>query len=135
MNQEHATDHDDTDLDSAREDVARAEERLSSSWRAAKVAGEASVGRAMSVARPLLIGAAVVGGIALLVSSLTRRGQRSARHLTIPSEPSLLAEMTRAAGLALASAAARRLADRFLSTRTLPGANSSDGGLSAKEAR
>jgi hypothetical protein len=106
-----------SDLDAARRDVERAEARLSNRWRAAKVAGEKSVGRAMSFAKPVLIGAAVVGGITLLVTSLTRRGRGSVRRASPPTGPSLLSEVVRAAALALASAAARRVADRYL---TLP---------------
>jgi hypothetical protein len=103
-----------TDLDAARRDVARAEARLSNRWRAAKVAGEKTMGRAMTLAKPVLIGTAVVGGVALLVSSLSRRRRGSVRRTSIPSGPSLLSEVARAAALALASTAARRLADRYL---------------------
>jgi hypothetical protein len=113
MNDESSTLHN-TDLDAARHDVERAEARLSSRWRAAKVAGEKSVGRAMSLARPVLIGAAVIGGVALLVSSLRRGRRPSARHYSVPTGPSLAADVARAVALALASTAARRLAERYL---------------------
>jgi hypothetical protein len=115
-----------TDLDAARRDVARAEARLSNRWRAAKVAGERSMGRALSLAKPVLIGAAVVGGVVFLVTSLSRRGRGSVRRTAIPTGPSLLSEVARAAALALASTAARRLADRYL-VLPLP----ADGGISA----
>jgi hypothetical protein len=117
MNDEFSPALQDTDLDAARHDVERAEARLSSRWRAAKVAGEKSVGRAMSLARPVLIGAAVIGGIALIVSSLTRRGRGSSRRYS-PTGPSLAADVARAAALALASTAARRLAERYLAVPT-----------------
>lgn len=112
MNEESPQEH--NDLDAARRDVARAEARLSSRWRAAKVAGQKTMGRAMTLAKPVLIGAAVVGGVALLVSSLSRRRRGSVRHSSIPSGPSLVSEVARAAALALASTAARRLAERYL---------------------
>lgn len=118
MNDETSPAPNDTDLDTARHDVERAEARLSSRWRAAKVAGEKSVGRAMSLARPVLIGAAVIGGIALIVSSLTRRGRGSSRRYSMPTGPSLAADVARAAALALASTAARRLAERYLAVPT-----------------
>jgi hypothetical protein len=109
-----------TDLDAARRDVARAEARLSNRWRAAKVAGEKSVGRAMSFAKPMLVGAAVAGGIALLVTSLSRRGRSSVRRTSVPTGPSLVSEVMRAAALALASAAARKVADRYLAVPGRP---------------
>jgi hypothetical protein len=119
MNEQHQNDHDET-IHAARENVARAEARLSNRWRAAKVAGEKTVGRAMTVARPVVIGAVVVGGVVWLVTALSRRGRSSPRRFSAPAEPrSLVSEMTRAAALALASAAARHLADRYL---TLPAA-------------
>jgi hypothetical protein len=116
-----------TDLDAARRDVARAEARLSNRWRAAKVAGEKSVGRAMSFAKPVLIGAAVVGGIALLVTSLSRRSRPIVRRVSVPTGPSLLSEVARAAALALASAAARRVAERYLVVPVRP-----DGGVAGR---
>jgi hypothetical protein len=118
-----------TDLDAARRDVARAEERLSSRWRAAKVAGEKSVGRALSVARPVLIGAAVVGGVVWIVSSVVGKRRGRYRYGAPPTRSSLLGEMTRAAALALASAAAHRVADHYLA---VPGSRESLQGLPSK---
>jgi hypothetical protein len=115
MNHESPTTPDDnTDLDAARRDVARAEARLSNRWRAAKVAGEKSVGRVLSVARPVIIGVAVVGGVAWLVSRLMG-GPRPRRRYAAPpaTGPSLAGEIARAAAIALASTAARRLAERY----------------------
>jgi hypothetical protein len=113
---EHQQDQHDESLHAAREDVARAEARLSNRWRAAKVAGEKSVGRAMTVVRPVVVGVAVAGGLIWLVSAITRRGRTTPRRFSALAEPpSLLSEMTRAAALALASAGARHLADRYLS--------------------
>lgn len=112
----------DTDIDSAREDVARAEARLSNRWRAAKAASEQTLGRAMSLAKPVLIGAAVVGGVVLLVTSLSHRGRPRVRRISVPTEPpSVLKEAMRAAALALASAAARHVAGRYLALPAVAG--------------
>ncbi len=113
-----------TELDAARRDVARAEARLSSRWRAAKAAGEQSVGRALSVARPLLIGAVVVGGVTWVVTALVRGRRRGPRRSSGPVESSILKEMARAAALALASAAARRVAEHYIA---LPGQTAASG--------
>jgi hypothetical protein len=105
--------HEPTDLDAARRDVEQAGERLSSRWRAAKVAGERSVSKALSVGRPVIVGVVLVGGAAWLVSSLMRSKRRGFRAPPA-TERSVVAEMARAAALALASTAARRLAERYL---------------------
>jgi len=134
MNQEPPIPSEDpTDLDAARRDVARAEARLSHRWRAAKVAGEKSVGRALSVARPVIIGVAVVGGVVWLVSRLTG-GSRSRRRYAAPSGPSLAGDLVRTAALAVASTAARRLAERYLAVPDSSEAGLTSRGLSAKAA-
>jgi hypothetical protein len=123
-----------TDLDTARRDVARAEARLSNRWRAAKVAGEKSVGRALSVARPVLIGVAAVGGMVWLVSRLTGGSRSRPRRYAAPTGPSLLGDMARAAALAFASTAARRLAETYLHVPGPSEAAARSGSLSAKAA-
>ncbi len=128
------TSDDTTDLDSARRDVARAEERLSSRWRAAKVAGEKSVGRALSVARPVLIGVGVVGGVAWLVSRFVGGSRPKRRYAAPATGPSLVGEMARAAALALASTAARRLAEKYLAVPGSSEALHGPRGLSTKAA-
>lgn len=120
MNDDPTTAEEPNDVDSARRNVARAEARLSNRWRAAKLAGEKTVDKAFSVGRPVLIGAVAVGGVAWLVSTLTHRGRAKVRRASAPTEPSLLGEVARAAALALASTAARRLAERWFDGASLP---------------
>jgi hypothetical protein len=104
--------HQDDDLEQARRDVTRAERALSHRLHEATELGGATLRRAVSVTRPVLIGVAVVGGVVWLVSML-RRGRRQSRW-TPPSQRSLLAEATRAAALSIASIAARRFAEHYL---------------------
>lgn len=101
------------EFDAAKLEVARAERALSQSLHEASDAGVATIKRAAVVARPVLLGAAAVVGIVWIVRSI--RGARQSGWRRPPrSERSVLAEVTRAAALSLASAAARRLADRLL---------------------
>ena len=105
------------DVDAAKLEVARAERALADSLHDASDAGLATLERAVVVARPLLIGAAAVVGITWIVRSI-RRARQPAWRRPPPSERSVLAEIARAAALSLASTAARRLADRYLSEPT-----------------
>jgi hypothetical protein len=135
MNDQSTTTRETDDLDTAREDVARAEERLSNRWRAAKVAGERTMGRAMSLARPVAVGAAIVGGVALIVRAVARRRRPRPWRATAPAgPPSLMSEMTRAAALALASAAARHLDNRYLAVPAVAGSLSAEEKLVSKVA-
>jgi hypothetical protein len=109
-----------SELDRAQRDVARAEAALSERLHEATALGEATVKRAFSAAKPILIGAAVVGGVVWLVSMMRRprRGPMASR------ERGVGAEVFRAAALSLASVAARRVAERYLtlpeSTQSIP---------------
>jgi hypothetical protein len=75
----------------------------------AGVVGHATVERARSVVRPLLLGAVATVGIVWLVSAL-RRPSRRAFVRPEPSRPSVVNEVIRAASLSLATLAARRIA-------------------------
>lgn len=99
---------------SAREqEVARADSEFSTSIQRASEAGKATVERALVALRPVLIGAAVLAGGALVVALI--RGKKARISVFAPHhEPSQWSALARAAALALASAAGRRLADRWL---------------------
>lgn len=105
------------DVDAAKLEVARAERALAESLHDASDAGIATLERAVVVARPLLLGALAVLGVAVIVRSI-RRTRQPAWRRPPPSERSVFAEVARAAALSLASTAARRLADRYLSDPT-----------------
>jgi hypothetical protein len=109
-----------SELDRAEREVAKAEAVLSERLHEATALGEATVKRAFSAAKPILIGAAVVGGVVWLVSMM-RRPRRSSMG---SRERSVGAEIFRAAALSLASVAARRVAERYLSlpesTQSIP---------------
>jgi len=100
------------DVDDAKHEVARAERALSRSLHDASAAGRATMERAVSLAKPLLVGVAVVAGIVWLVKRARRA--RKPVWLKQPSERSVLAEAARAATLSLASAGARKLAEHWL---------------------
>ncbi len=104
-----------TDLDRAELDVAKAEAALSDRLHEATALGEATVKRAFSAAKPILIGAAVVGGVVWIVSMI-RRPRRSGAG---SRERGVAAEVFRVAALSLASVAARRLAERYLTVPEL----------------
>lgn len=100
-------------VERARSEVHDAEERLHERIQEAKALGEATVKRTLSAAWPVLLGAAVVGGVALTVSALRHLDQEP-RRVRIPRRRSLAAEMLRAAVISLASVASRRLSERYL---------------------
>ena len=98
-----------SDIDSARDEVLRAQRALSSRVREASVAGEAALARTLAVARPVLIGATVATGVVVLVA-LLRRSRRS-RVTNGAPESSLFGQVARTVVLSLATVAARRLAE------------------------
>lgn len=98
-----------SDIDSARDEVFRAQRALSSRVREASVVGEAALARTLAVARPVLIGATVVTGVVVLVALLRRT--RRPRVTNGVSERSLFGQMARTVALSLATVAARRLAE------------------------
>jgi hypothetical protein len=103
-----------SDLERAEREVAQAEEALSHRLSEAKTAGEETLKRALSVAKPVLIGAAVVGGLVWVVSILRRSNSPRSRAVAAVTERSVAAEVFRTAALSLASVAARRVAERYL---------------------
>ena len=101
-------------VDAAKRGVANAEQQLSHRLEEAGLAGQATVEQALSLVRPLVIGAVAVAGLVWLVSSL-RRPRRRGFVLPEPSRPSVFNEALRAASLTLASSAARRLGEHWFS--------------------
>lgn len=96
----------------AKRDVERAEQMLSHRLEEAGVAGHATVERALSLVRPVVIGAIAAAGLVWLVSSL-RRPRRRAFVPAEPARPSVVREAMRAASLSLASIAARRIGEHL----------------------
>ena len=101
------------DLERAKVEVAQAEAALSKRLHEATVVGEATVKRAFALARPVLVGAVVIGGVVWIASMLRRSRHGGGRPIS--TERSVVAEVVRAAALSLASVAARRLGERWLS--------------------
>jgi len=102
------------DLERAKVEVAQAEAALSKRLHEASVVGEATVKRAFALARPVLVGAVVLGGV-LWIASMLRRSRRGGGR-SVPSERSVVSEVVRAAALSLASVTARRLGERWLAS-------------------
>ncbi len=111
--------HGTSELERAALDVKNAERALAHRVHEATALGEEKIKHAVAAARPVLIGVAVLAGL-VVVASLLRRSSRSRGMLGRSPERSVLAEATRAAALALASVAARRLAERFLVAQPVP---------------
>jgi hypothetical protein len=107
-----------SDVDAARRDVERAERALSLRLNEASAVGRATLRSVLAVARPVLVGVALVAG-AVWLARRFKRPRASAWLRPPPSERSVIAEATRAAALSLASAAARRVAERLLTVPVL----------------
>lgn len=103
-----------SDVDQAKRNVERAERLLSTRLHEAGVAGNRTLDQALSIARPLVVGAVAVAGVVWLVS-LLRRPRRRALFAPPPARPSIMKEALRAATLSLASTAARHAGEHFLS--------------------
>ncbi|HTQ06710.1 MAG TPA: hypothetical protein VMI54_22795 [Polyangiaceae bacterium] len=108
-----------TDVDQAKREVEHAERMLSKRLHEAGVAGNRTLDRALSLGEPLLVGAVAVAGVVWLVS-LLRRPRRRPLFETAPARPSIVKEALRAATLALASTAARRVGEHFLLAEAAP---------------
>jgi hypothetical protein len=101
------------DVERAKVEVAQAEAALSKRLHEATVVGEATMKRAFALARPVLVGAAVLGGV-IWIASMIRRSSRHGGGRAVSAERSVVSEVLRAAALSLASVTARRLGERFL---------------------
>ena len=112
----------DNELDRAKSEVAQAEAALSERLHEATAIGEATMKRAFALARPVLIGAVVIGGV-VWIASMFRRSRKSGGR-PVSTERSVVAEVVRAAALSLASVTARRLGERLLeapdATQSIP---------------
>ena len=102
-------------VDAAKRDVEQAERMLSHRLEEAGLAGHATVDRAFSLVRPLVIGAVAAAGLVWFVSAL-RRPRRRGFVLPEPSRPSVVGEALRTASVSLAAAAARRLAEHWFAS-------------------
>jgi hypothetical protein len=92
-------------------DVARANRAFSASLRDVSEAGVQAAARVKGAVRPVLIGAAVLGGAFLMLQLVRRsRSARFARATPPASKRPLWAELARSAAGTLAMAGARRLA-------------------------
>lgn len=92
-------------------DVALANRAFSESLRDASEAGRQAVGRARGAIRPVLIGAAVLGGAVLLLQLVRgTRVRRSVRAVSPVSRRPFWPNLARSAASAVAMAGARRLA-------------------------
>jgi len=100
------------EMRAAKRDVARAERALSRRLSEAGAAGQATVDHAVSLVRPVLIGAVAVAGLVWLASTL-RRPRRRAFVPRQSTRPVLMNEALRAASISLASAAARHLGEHL----------------------
>ena len=100
------------DVERAKVEVAQAEAALSKRLHEATVVGEATMKRAFALARPVLVGAVVLGGL-VWITSMIRRSRRG-RGRPVSTERSVVSEVVRAAAISLASVTARRLSERLL---------------------
>ncbi len=101
------------DVDRAKREVERAERLLSTRLQEAGVAGDRTLDHAMSLARPLVVGAVAVAGVVWFVS-LFRRPRRRPLFESAPARPSIVKEALRTVTLSLAATAARRVGEHFL---------------------
>jgi len=101
------------DVDKAKRAVERAERLLSTRLQEAGAAGDRTLDSALSLAKPLVVGAVAVAGVVWLVS-LFRRPRRRALFEPTPARPSIMKEALRTVTLSLASTAARRVGEHFL---------------------
>lgn len=115
------------DVDAAKREVEAAERALSHDLRRASNLGKATVNRAKQAAKPVLIAAAVVVGVIFVVSRVRRARQppllralrrelRDAQRLAAKEQHSALGDAARSAFSALATTAARKLAEGYIST-------------------
>lgn len=102
-----------SDVDKAKREVERAERLLSTRLHEAGVAGDRTLDNALSLAKPLIVGAVAVAGVVWLVSVL-RRPRRRPLFAAPAARPSILKEALRTATLSIASTAARRVGEHFL---------------------
>jgi hypothetical protein len=97
------------DVTAKEENVARANAAFSTSVRKASAAARLTVERAVSVPRAVVIGVGVLAGTFLVVRLLRDRSENALNARRTQSPPSRWRALARAATLALASAAGRRL--------------------------
>ncbi len=103
-----------TAVSAAEARVARAGLAFSASVRDASLAGRETAERVASTLRPLLIGAGILVG-AVIVTRLWRDSrQPPAGRAAAVSRRSPWSRLARSAGVALATVAARRIAERWL---------------------
>lgn len=113
-----AGDAEDEDLAEAEREAELARASFTASVRTASLSGVQTVKRVARSAKPILIGALVVGGAAVLVAAarLARRS-RATDYWAPPRKPSLLGSLVRTAATRLLLMGAARLAERYLQPR------------------
>lgn len=97
----------------AKREVEHAERVLSERLHEAGAAGERTLDQALSMARPVVVGAVAVAGAVWLVS-LLRRPRRRPIFERAPARPSIMKEVLRTVTLSLAATAARRVGEHLL---------------------
>ncbi|HWP08689.1 MAG TPA: hypothetical protein VNN72_23265 [Polyangiaceae bacterium] len=105
------------DIDKAKLEVARAERALHAGVHEVTLVGKAGMEQALSVLKPALVTAVVVGGVIWIVSAV-----RKPRHITFErasasTQKSIVREVLRTLVLTVASAGARRIAESLVSDK------------------
>lgn len=109
-----AAQREDAGVDAAEVRVTRARVALSASLRDASLEGRETVERAVSAVRPLLIGVGILAGAVVVVQWW--RGTRQTRGRRLPAPLATTRQrpnLARSLAFALATAAARHLAERW----------------------
>ena len=105
----------DPDLEAAELEVKRAEAAFSAKLHDASEAGREAAQRVAEVAKPVLIGAAVLATLGLVVFAIRSVRKPSPWRVRLqPPRRSVFSEIMRAAAISLGSTAVRRAGERYL---------------------
>lgn len=102
------------DIDRAKQEVARAERALKEGVHEVTLVGKAGMEQALSVLKPALVTAVLVGGVVWIVSAARKPRQVSFERATA-GQRSIVGEVFRTLLLTVASAGARRIAESLVS--------------------
>ncbi|HEX5098671.1 MAG TPA: hypothetical protein VFV94_04195 [Polyangiaceae bacterium] len=103
------------DIDRAKQEVARAERALHEGVHEVTLVGKAGMEQALSVLKPALVAAVVVGGVVWIVSAARKPRKISFERARPSAQKSVVGEALRTLVLTLASAGARRIAESLVS--------------------
>jgi hypothetical protein len=103
------------DIAKAKLEVARAERALNDGVHEVTLVGRAGMEQALSVLKPALVTAVVVGGVFWLISAVRRPRHVSFERPSAPARSSILREVLRTLVLTAATAGARRIAEAIVS--------------------